>query len=340
MSNETQHVESGNSPPVEVRESEARASRIHSLLKLRDKAETEIAAVLREHLDEVGEPAWLEWCEREFGWKRTAAYNHLHPERLQKDRDRAGVGVPTVTTVLAPLVECDGQPPVMLAEVASRLDEEREAKPLAGKVTLSAAKSKWEIQNGNPNAEQTWETPLDLYKELDAEFHFELGPAASDSNAKTPRWFTKEQDGLKQSWATAPGKSVYVNPPYNDIPAWLKKAREEVAKGATVVFLLPARTSTTWWAEYVGSNFPNDFRASEVRFLSERLHFTHPTLDPKGERGAPFACAVIVYRPKPEPPKPKSSTPTLDAVKSDPKKIRVKVENVDPYAGDPFMMRK
>ncbi len=89
MNNETQHVESGNSPPTEIRESEARASRIHSLLKLRDKAEAEIATVLREHLASVGEPAWLEWCEREFGWKRTAAYRHLNPKLMQKHREDA-----------------------------------------------------------------------------------------------------------------------------------------------------------------------------------------------------------------------------------------------------------
>src|SRR6266540_7312039 len=89
MNNETQHVESGNSPPTEVRESEVRASRIHSLLKLRDKAEAEISAVLREHLDEVGETAWLAWCEREFGWKRRASYRHLNPEQMAKHREDA-----------------------------------------------------------------------------------------------------------------------------------------------------------------------------------------------------------------------------------------------------------
>lgn|SRR5262249_20067432 len=68
---------------------EVRASQIRSLLSQRDKVEAEIAAVLREHLDEVGEAAWLAWCAKEFGWKRRAAYNHLNPEQLQRDRERA-----------------------------------------------------------------------------------------------------------------------------------------------------------------------------------------------------------------------------------------------------------
>jgi hypothetical protein len=51
---------------VEVRPvdaAEQRASRIGALLKLKTEAEQEIAQILREHLDEVGEPAWLAWCE-------------------------------------------------------------------------------------------------------------------------------------------------------------------------------------------------------------------------------------------------------------------------------------
>jgi len=88
MGNTETHA-SGNSPPAEVRESEARASRIHSLLKLRDKAEAEISALLQEYLDAEGRSAWLAWCEREFGWKRRTAYRHLNPEQQAKHREEA-----------------------------------------------------------------------------------------------------------------------------------------------------------------------------------------------------------------------------------------------------------
>jgi hypothetical protein len=67
---------------------EVRAVQVRSLLASRDKAEAEIAAVLREHLDEVGEAAWLSWCLTEFGWKRRAAYNHLNPVQKEKARKR------------------------------------------------------------------------------------------------------------------------------------------------------------------------------------------------------------------------------------------------------------
>lgn len=45
-----------------------------------------------------------------------------------------------------------------------------------------------------------WETPQDFYDKLNDEFHFNLDPCANDQNHKCEKYFTKEQDGLKQNW--------------------------------------------------------------------------------------------------------------------------------------------
>lgn len=45
-----------------------------------------------------------------------------------------------------------------------------------------------------------WYTPLDFYKELDKEFHFNLDPCATADNRKCDKYFTREDDGLKQNW--------------------------------------------------------------------------------------------------------------------------------------------
>lgn len=45
-----------------------------------------------------------------------------------------------------------------------------------------------------------WETPQDLFDKLDEHFHFTLDAAASDSNHKLPRYYTRETDGLLQDW--------------------------------------------------------------------------------------------------------------------------------------------
>jgi len=64
-------------------------ARVNQGLTMRATGEAMIAKALRERLDQVGEARWLLECEAEWGWSRTTAYNHLNPELLQKDRDRA-----------------------------------------------------------------------------------------------------------------------------------------------------------------------------------------------------------------------------------------------------------
>jgi site-specific DNA-methyltransferase (adenine-specific) len=91
-----------------------------------------------------------------------------------------------------------------------------------------------------------WSTPQDFFERLDDEFHFTLDPCATIDNAKCQRFFTVEDDGLAQNWD---GERVFMNPPYGrGIGAWVKKAYESKA---LVVCLLPARTDTRWWHDYV-----------------------------------------------------------------------------------------
>jgi phage N-6-adenine-methyltransferase len=123
-----------------------------------------------------------------------------------------------------------------------------------------------------------WATPQDFFAVLDAEFGFNLDVCASALNAKSKRFFTVEDDGLKQEWT---GK-CWMNPPYGDeIGRWVKKAYESAQAGALVVCLLPARTDTGWWWDYA--------RYGEVRFLKGRLKFGNST------NSAPFPSAVVIF---------------------------------------------
>ena len=125
-----------------------------------------------------------------------------------------------------------------------------------------------------------WATPPETFRALDAEFGFTLDVCASHENAKCPRYFTIEEDGLSQPWEGV----VWMNPPYGKaIKAWMRKAFEESRRGATVVCLVPARTDTAWWHDYAAKG--------EVRFLRGRLKFGGAV------NSAPFPSAVVVFRP-------------------------------------------
>ena len=48
-----------------------------------------------------------------------------------------------------------------------------------------------------------WATPPDFFQALDKEFHFDLDPAADDTNHKCDKYFTVAEDGLSQEWGGA-----------------------------------------------------------------------------------------------------------------------------------------
>lgn len=129
-----------------------------------------------------------------------------------------------------------------------------------------------------------WETPQELFEELDYEYNFTLDPCATPENAKCIKYYTAEDDGLSKSWED---EVVFMNPPYGrGIKFWVKKAHEEsMFHNATVVCLIPARTDTSYWHDYIFSN------GYEVKFLRGRLKFERD-----GQPGdpAPFPSAIII----------------------------------------------
>lgn len=127
-----------------------------------------------------------------------------------------------------------------------------------------------------------WATPQNLFDELNEEFNFTLDPCATDENAKCSKYFTIEDDGLSKDWSN---EVVFMNPPYGrEIKKWIKKAYEESLNGATVVCLIPARTDTTYWHDFIFD------KADDIKFLKGRLKFGN------SKNSAPFPSAIVVYQ--------------------------------------------
>lgn len=129
------------------------------------------------------------------------------------------------------------------------------------------------------SATDEWATPQDLFDRLDATFHFTLDPCATKQNAKCAKFYTKEQDGLKQDWG---GEVIWCNPPYGrEIGGWIKKCAEH--RGVSVM-LIPARTDTRWWHSYIDKN-----QDAHIYFIKGRLKFGD------GKNPAPFPSAIVVF---------------------------------------------
>jgi phage N-6-adenine-methyltransferase len=138
------------------------------------------------------------------------------------------------------------------------------------------------------SASVEWETPQDLFDALNSTYAFTLDVCATLENAKCERFLTKAADGLSRSWS---GERVWCNPPYGrGIGHWVERCSKATSDSlhrftsppTLAVMLLPARTDTAWWHDYV-------IPYGRVDFIRGRLKFGGH------KNSAPFPSAVVVF---------------------------------------------
>ena len=117
------------------------------------------------------------------------------------------------------------------------------------------------------SATDHWSTPKEVYNALHREFQFNDDPCPILGS-----------DGLTRDWGT----SIFCNPPYSDISRWCRRCYEEWQKGKTVVMLIPSRTDTRWWHDYI-------MKATEIRFIKGRLKFGG------SKNSAPFPSCIVIF---------------------------------------------
>lgn len=129
-------------------------------------------------------------------------------------------------------------------------------------------------------------TPQKLFDELNTTYHFGLDAAASPENAKCKKYFTKDDDALKQSWKGYGW--VFCNPPYGrQTGAFVKKAYDECKNGVSSILLIPSRTDTSYFHDYILHS------GATIQFIRGRLKFEDP--DGRAYSSAPFPSMIVVF---------------------------------------------
>ena len=124
-----------------------------------------------------------------------------------------------------------------------------------------------------------WATDQQFFNQVDAEFGFTIDVCALPENAKCRHYYSPAVDGLRQSWVG----TCWMNPPYGrTIGQWVKKAYTSSLEGAKVVCLLPARTDTRWFHDYI-------LGKAEVRFIKGRLKFGG------SKNSDPFPSMLVIF---------------------------------------------
>ena len=125
------------------------------------------------------------------------------------------------------------------------------------------------------------ETPKCLFDRISSIFNFSLDVCALPENAKCESYYTPKDDGLSKPWRGG----AWCNPPYGrEISSWDRKAHEESQKeyNSFVLMLLPARTDTKWWWDWVQGKATLFFIKGRVKFGDHNV-------------GAPFPSVLALY---------------------------------------------
>lgn len=142
----------------------------------------------------------------------------------------------------------------------------------------------WEVQTSSKK--QDWETPQIIFDKLNKIYHFTWDLAASEKKTKCANYFDIEKNSLAQDWSKLPG-NLFCNPPYGrELKLWVKKASEtHLRNGQYLVMLIPSRTDTGYWHDYI-------FDKADIKFLRGRLKFE---VDGRAGDPAPFGSSIIIY---------------------------------------------
>ena len=140
-----------------------------------------------------------------------------------------------------------------------------------------------------------WYTPQVFFEACEKEVGgFDLDPCATHENRKAKNFFTLEDDGLLKEWF---GK-VFVNPPYSEINrakrngktiyGWIEKCERERERCERIYLLIPSRTDTKAF-----HNFLYNKPGVDLRFIKWRFKFWG------AKNSAPFPSLLAIFTPNP-----------------------------------------
>lgn len=229
---------------------------------------------------------FVEYCSNRLG------YSHDKARLLMRASEVRDVLAETTTNVVVlPSTEAQTRPLLSLTPELQREAWHRAVETAPnGKLTgLHVASVVEEVKGGAmavhySSATPEWYTPshiIDLVVEFFDEIDLDPCSNSHESpNVSAGMGYTEADDGLSKPWF---GR-VYMNPPYGDeIVGWVKKLHEEYQNGdiEAAIALLPARTDTRWWNDYV--------MPYAMCFIRGRLRFVG------AENSAPFPSVLVYY---------------------------------------------
>lgn len=137
-----------------------------------------------------------------------------------------------------------------------------------------------------------WETPQELFDELNNEFNFTIDLCATENNTKCER-FCKDY----LNYFLNCGHRGFMNPPYSNPRPFIKKAWED-SKHCLIVCLLKCDTSTKWWGIFWNYETHQPKLGVQIRFFPKRIKYDRPDKGNNSSGPTFSSCLIILDRRK------------------------------------------
>lgn len=130
-----------------------------------------------------------------------------------------------------------------------------------------------EVYSRTKNSNDSWETPRyffeflqkEMKKEFGDSFEFTIDLASSKENALCKRYYTEEDNALEQNWKNEIG---FLNPPFSKAKEFIEKAYlESQFENTIIVMIIPSRTDTAYWHDYIMKSYKILFCKGRVDFF-------------------------------------------------------------------------
>ncbi len=138
-------------------------------------------------------------------------------------------------------------------------------------------------------ASDSYRTPQWLVNWLDAQYDFACDAAASHDNALFDTYYTAVNSAFDNDWRL-PGGDVFCNPPFSAgmKEKFLAKAFEEMRRGVTSVFVIPADPSNKCWLDHIFG------KATKITIINGRVKFLDPETGLESKAG--IGTAIVEFK--------------------------------------------
>ena len=156
-------------------------------------------------------------------------------------------------------------------ELLERVEQPLETLLTPGSVKSSGGEystSTHSSKNGNKKSSDCWYTPPHIVELVVQVLRkIDLDPCSDDGkHIRATLHYTATDDGLTKEW----GGHVFMNPPYSQPGAWMKKLQVEIESGrvSEAIALVPNATDTKWLSPFLKTQVVC-FWTGRIKFLGE-----------------------------------------------------------------------